>query len=153
VSSGRRRRYWLGAPPREWLGVLFFPVAGGVILAALAHEILDSEPPRTDQWLALAVGLGGGLFAGLAYTLRLALEHRLFLSDATEITRNRSRIGTVGVPLGIVLAIVAALLTGAVKIAFLAAMVGAGLGLEPGAVANFLRLRRRSRARLRTGSQ
>jgi hypothetical protein len=142
VSSAPRGRYWLGAPPREWLAVLFLPVAGGVIVAALAHEVVQSDPPRAELWLALALGLGGGFVTGLAYTLRLALERRLFLRDAARITRNRSRITRVGIPVGVVIALVAALLTGAIKVTFLAAMVGIGFGLEPGAVANFLRLRR-----------
>jgi hypothetical protein len=142
VSAGDDRRYWFGAPPREWLAVLFLPVAGGVIVAWLVHAVMQSDPPRTALWLALALGLAGGLVAGAAYTLRLALEHRLFLRDVTAIARNHSRITTVGIPLGITIALVVAVLSGALQVAFLAALVGAGLGLEPGAVANFLRLRR-----------
>jgi hypothetical protein len=137
----RERRYWLGAPPREWLGLLFFPVGGAVIVGWLVHAILRSDPPRTAQWLSLALGLACGLVTGGAYTLRLALEHRLFLRDAAAIARNRSRVATVGVPLGIAIAL-AALLSGALQVAFLAALVGVGLGLEPGVVPNFLRLRR-----------
>jgi hypothetical protein len=135
MSAAPEKRYWLGAPPREWLAVLFLPVAGGVIVAWLVHVVLRSDPPRTAQWLALSLGLGGGLVAGLAYTLRLALEHRLYLRGAAAIPRNRSRITTIGVPLGIMIALVVAVATGALQVAFLAALVGGGLGLEAGAVA------------------
>jgi hypothetical protein len=142
TSAGADQRYWFGAPPREWLAVLFFPLAGAIVVAWLAHVVLESDAPRTAEWLALALGFAGGLVAGGAYTLRLALEHRPFLRDAAAIARNRSRVTTVGVPLGIAIALVVAVLTGALQVGFLAALVGAGLGLEPGAVANFLRLGR-----------
>jgi hypothetical protein len=142
MSGGPRQRFWFGAPPREWLAVLFLPVAAGVVIAELTHEILDADPPRTTLWLAFVLGLGGGLVAGLAYTFRLALGRRLFLRDTAGIARNRARIRSMGVPLGIAIAVIAALVTGATRIALLAAAAGASLGLEPGAVANFLRLRR-----------
>jgi hypothetical protein len=133
---------WLGAPLREWLAVLFLPVAGGVVLAALVVEIVRADPPRTALWFAFAVGLGGGLTAGLAYTLRLALRRRLFIRDEAAVAANRARITTIGIPLGIAITLAAALVSGAAQIAVLAALTGAGLGLEPGLVANFLRLRR-----------
>jgi hypothetical protein len=142
MSEAGTHRYWFGAPPREWLAVLFLPAGGAVTVAWLVHGILQSDPPRAGLWLALALGFGGGCVGGLAYTVRLALEHRLFLRDAAAIGRNRSRITTVGIPLGVLLAVLAAVLTGRLQVAFLAALVGAGLGIEPGAVANFLRLRR-----------
>lgn len=142
VSERPDLRPWFGAAPREWLAVLCFPVAGAIIVAWLVHVVLRSDSPRTEQWLALALGLACGFVAGFAYTLRLALEGRLFLRDAAAIARNRSRTTTVGVPLGIMIAVVGALLSGALEVAFLAALAGAGLGLEPGVAANFLRLRR-----------
>ena len=136
------RSLWLGAPPREWLAVLFLPVAAGVVLAALVVEIARADPPRTPLWLAFGLGLGGGLTAGLAYTLRLARGRRLFIRDEAAVAANRARITTIGIPLGITLAFGVALVSGAAQIAVLAALMGAGLGLEPGLVANFLRLRR-----------
>jgi hypothetical protein len=133
---------WLGAPLREWLAVLFLPVAGGVVLAALVVEIVRADPPRTALWFAFAFGLGGGLTAGLAYTLRLALRRRLFIRDEAAVVASRARITTIGIPLGIAITLGVALVSGAAQIAVLAALIGAGLGLEPGLVANFLRLRR-----------
>ena len=67
-----KRRYWLGAPPREWLAPLFLPVCSAVIVAWLVHTVLQADPPRTGRWLALALGLAGGFAASLAYTARLA---------------------------------------------------------------------------------
>src|SRR5205823_3096463 len=77
INAGPERRYWHGAPRREWMALLFFPVGGTVIIAWLVYEVMRSDSPRAAQWLALALGLAGGLVAALTYTLRLALEHRL----------------------------------------------------------------------------
>ena len=112
------------------------------LVSELGHEILQADPPRSTLWLAFALGFGGGLAGGLAFVLRLTFEGRLFLRDDAAISANRSRIGSIGVPLGVALAVVAALVTGETRVALLAAVAGAGLGLEPGVVANFLRLRR-----------
>lgn len=142
MSSAPRRRLWFGAPPREWLGVLFLPVGAVVIVAELGYEILNADPPRRTLWLAFALGFGGGVVSGLAFVLRLAFEGRLFLRDEAAIASSRSRIRSIGVPLGVAIAVVAALVTGETRVAVLAAVAGAGLGLEPGAVANFRRLRR-----------
>jgi len=128
-------------PSREWLAVLFPPAVAGILLAAAAVEAASTP----KGWPAFASALVAGAAPPLVYTVVLAREGRLFLrGDAVE--RSRTRIARVGIPLGWLLG--ATLLVASLAAAGLSAVVlyallgGVALGVWPGLLANFLRLRR-----------
>jgi hypothetical protein len=129
-------------PRREWLAVLFPPAAASVLLAAGALDAASTP----HGWLVFIAALAAGFVPTILYTLVLAREGRLFLRDSAAIERNRDRIIRVGIPIGWVLAggLVAAsvLLDGFSSVVFATALAGAVLGLWPGILANFIRLRR-----------
>jgi hypothetical protein len=91
VSNGRDQRYWLGAPRREWLAVVFLPVAGAIVVVWLVHVVRQSDPPRTAQWLSLALGLAGGLVAERATRVSSAAA----AAQAAAAARGRSAATTV----------------------------------------------------------
>ena len=110
--------------------------------------IVGAVNARTAEhgWLALAASTAAGAVPPLIYTGVLVREGRLFLRDPDEIAENRARIQRIGIPLGSLLAlfvVVASAVFGpGADVVIPAALGGAALGLSPGLVANFLRLRR-----------
>jgi hypothetical protein len=125
-------------PPREWLAVLFPPVAGTILLVVGADQAGSS-----DEWpVYLGVAIPAFLIP-IAYTAYLARQGRLFLRDASAVDRNRTAIakaqtwGGLAVT-GIFLAV--GVVTDSVAIVFYAGLGGAALGFWPGIVANFVRL-------------
>jgi uncharacterized membrane protein len=127
----------------EWLAVAF-PLACAAIL--LTASLIAGVGGSAGEWIAALCAFGAGLLSSGLYTLWLARRGRLFLRDEAAISANRSRIETVGIPLGWSLggaALVAAFILGdSVGIVLMSALAGVLLGLWPGLVANFLRLRR-----------
>ena len=110
--------------------------------------VVGAVNARTAEhgWVAFAAAVAAGAVPPLIYSGVLLRERRLFLRDPDEIAENRARIQRIGIPLGSLLAafvVVASAVFGpGADVVIPAALGGAALGLSPGLVANFLRLRR-----------
>jgi hypothetical protein len=139
----RRSRHDPGVPTprREWLAVLFPPAAAAVLLSEGAFRAASAD----HGWLVFGIALIAGVAPPAVYTVVLLREGRLFLRDADDVERNRVRL-RVGVPLGWLLGatlVVVLLATGgSAGIVFVTVLGGLALGLWPGLLANFVRLRR-----------
>ena len=131
----------MATPRREWVAVVFPPAAAAVLLAEGALRAA-SEP---NGWLAFGVAFIAGAVPPVVYTVVLLHEGRLFFRDADAVERNRAKT-RVGVSLGWVLGaarVLALLASGAsTGVVLVTALGGLALGLWPGLLANFLRLRR-----------
>jgi hypothetical protein len=127
---------------REWLAV-FFPLATGTVLIAAGALDAASTP---NGWLAFVTALVAGVVAPVVYTLILAREGRLYLRDSAAIERSRDRISRISIPIGWLLAgamlAASAVLAGLSSVVVATAPGGAALGIWPGILANFIRLRR-----------
>ena len=128
-------------PSREWLAVIFPPAAGAVLLVAGA---LDAAS-RPHGWLAFGAALAAGAVPPVLCTIMLARKGRLYLRESDAVERSRDRIRRVSIPIGWLLAglvPVFLLVGGLFRVAVVVAFGGAVLGLWPGLLANFMRLRR-----------
>ena len=118
------------------------PTFTAILLSVAA---VDAASER-HGWLAFGAALVAGLLPPLAYTVVLAREDRLFRRDSAAIARSRDRIGRFGIwsgwILGVVFVATAVSFGGVSRVVFLCVLAGASLGIWPGLVANFLRLRR-----------
>ena len=126
-----------GAPLKEW-GTVAFVLVGAAVLIGSAAFACDTA----REWLAFGTAVVGAALIPLVYTLKLHHEGRLYLRNEAEIEANRSRIQRVSIPLGWTLAAVLLLISFVFSTAVYAVMGGLLLGLFPGILANFLRLRR-----------
>lgn len=127
-------------PPREWLGVSLPPLLGVILLIAGAASAAGA-----NAWLAFALAATIGVVLPLIYTLQLAREHRLFLRSDVAVARNRSRIAAltpIGWVLGAAALTVLVTVSGSSQAVLYGALGGVSIGLWPGLLANFIRLRR-----------
>jgi hypothetical protein len=127
-------------PAREWLAVVLPGVFGGVLLGAGAFAAADA-----DVWMPYVVAAVVTSAAGIAYTLKLASGDRLFLRSDRAIAKQRSRtpwLMLFGWAIGAAAVIASGVVGESVRSAIYAALGGAVIGLWPGLVANFVRLRR-----------
>jgi hypothetical protein len=131
----------VSTPRREWLGVLFPPACAAVLLGEGAFRAASAS----HGWLVFGIAFVAGAAPPVIYTVVLLREGRLILRDADAIERNRAKL-RVGVPLGWLLGatLVVVLLAagGSAGVVFVTVLGGIALGLWPGLLANFLRLRR-----------
>ena len=126
-----RDRKVLGAPLQEWGAPAFVLVCSGVLLGRAATQL---------SLTTFVLGSAGGALLPLALTVKLWREGRLFLRSAADVERNRERIDRVSIPLGWILGFGLIAFAGTASVYAVAG--GAVLGLFPGILANFLRLRR-----------
>jgi hypothetical protein len=128
-------------PRREWLAVvlpLLFPL---IVLASVA----GAARSRPHGVLVLGCCVAAGSAVSLVCTVVLLREGRLFLSSGREIAESKRRIArnqSFGWVLGVTLVAGTAILGGFPRAVLLSAFAGLTLGLWPGLLANFIRLRR-----------
>ncbi len=129
-------------PIREVLGLVATLLLAFGLLAIAANEAGSTA----HGWVVFVVASTASILVALTYTAILIRQKRFVLRDKDAIEQNRKRIAGVGVPVGY--AILAAIffvgwiigdLGGVLIPSILGGMV---LGLWPGMLANFLRLRR-----------
>ena len=138
--TGLRAFYERSFSEHEWLVpvvLLLLPVS---LLLLAGHWASVAS-----AWLPFSVSASAGFAVGLAYTVWLHREGRLFLRDADPIARSRTRIEGWSVPLGYIVAGVLIVLvtvgTTRLRAVAVALLGGLLLGLWPGLFANYLRLR------------
>jgi hypothetical protein len=128
----------------DWAAVVY------VLLLSLAGLTLAAHWASVGAaWLPFGVAVFVGVVAAVLYTVRLSLSGRLFLTERSETRRARQRIESVAIPLGYAVGAAALGIARFASNPVRAAVVGfacAGLlGLWPGLLANWVRLRRQTR--------
>jgi hypothetical protein len=130
---------------QEWVAVIFPPV-GICLLIAFAVAEIDG---RRD-WASFAIAIGAcSLGAGVYSVVRVRRHGLLLRGQAVE--ESRSRITTVGIPFGWLLAAAGLGVSAAVgatgQVLLLAALAGAIFGFHPAILAGLIQQKREARTR------